>query len=43
MIMKEFRDAGYIVVHKLLNASEYGVPQKRERVIIIGFEMKRII
>ncbi|MCE8586545.1 DNA (cytosine-5-)-methyltransferase [Bacteroides fragilis] len=40
MIMKEFRDAGYIVVHKLLNASEYGVPQKRERVIIIGFRNK---
>lgn len=37
MIMKEFRDAGYTVVHKLLNASEYGVPQKRERVFIIGF------
>lgn len=37
MIMKEFCDAGYTVVHKLLNASEYGVPQKRERVIIIGF------
>lgn len=37
MIMKEFSDAGYTVVHKLLNASEYGVPQKRERVIIIGF------
>lgn len=37
MIMKEFRDAGYTVIHKLLNASEYGVPQKRERVIIIGF------
>lgn len=37
MIIKEFRDAGYFVVHKLLNASEYGVPQKRERVIIIGF------
>lgn len=37
MIMKEFRDAGYTVMHKLLNASEYGVPQKRERVIIIGF------
>ena len=37
MIMKEFRDAGYTVVHKLLNASEYGVPQKRERVIIVGF------
>lgn len=37
MIMKEFRDAGYYVVHKLLNASDYGVPQKRERVIIVGF------
>ena len=37
MIMKEFSDAGYTVTHKLLNASEYGVPQKRERVIIIGF------
>lgn len=38
MIIKEFTDAGYKVTHKLLNASEYGVPQKRERVIIIGFK-----
>ena len=37
MIIKEFRDAGYHVMHKLLNASDYGVPQKRERVIIMGF------
>lgn len=37
MILKEFTDAGYTVVHKLLNAAEYGVPQKRERVIIVGF------
>jgi DNA (cytosine-5)-methyltransferase 1 len=37
MIINEFQSAGYHVVHKLLNASEYGVPQKRERVIIIGF------
>lgn len=37
MIMNEFRDAGYYVMHKLLNASDYGVPQKRERVIIMGF------
>ncbi len=37
MIVKEFENAGYKVVHKLLNASEYGVPQKRERVIIVGF------
>jgi DNA (cytosine-5)-methyltransferase 1 len=37
MIINEFQSAGYFVAHKLLNASEYGVPQKRERVIIIGF------
>lgn len=37
MIIKEFRDAGYHVMHKLLNATDYGVPQKRERVIIMGF------
>ena len=37
MIINEFRGAGYHVMYKLLNASDYGVPQKRERVIIMGF------
>ena len=37
MIVKEFENAGYHVVYKLLNSADYGVPQKRERVIIIGF------
>jgi len=37
MIVNEFKEAGYTVAYKLLNASDYGVPQKRERVIIIGF------
>jgi DNA (cytosine-5)-methyltransferase 1 len=37
MIIKEFEKAGYYIHHKLLNASEYGVPQKRERVFIVGF------
>ena len=37
MIIKEFEDAGYMVVHKLLNAEEYGVPQRRQRVVIVGF------
>jgi DNA (cytosine-5)-methyltransferase 1 len=27
----------YRVVYRLLNAADYGVPQKRERVIIVGF------
>lgn len=38
MIVKEFEKAGYWVKHKLLNASEFGVPQKRERVFIVGFK-----
>lgn len=38
MIIKEFEKAGYHVVYKLLTASEYGVPQRRERVIIVGFK-----
>ncbi len=37
MIIKEFENAGYHIHYKLLNASEFGVPQKRERVFIVGF------
>lgn len=37
MIIKEFENAGYHIKYKLLNASEYGIPQKRERVFIVGF------
>ena len=40
MIMHEFREAGYTVIHKLLLASDFGVPQKRERIIIVGFKNK---
>ncbi len=38
MIVKEFEKAGYYVKYKLFNASEYGIPQKRERVFIMGFK-----
>ncbi len=37
MILEEFESCGYFITYKILNASEYGVPQKRERVIIMGF------
>lgn len=37
MIIKEFENAGYFVKSKLLNSSEFGVPQKRQRVFIVGF------
>lgn len=36
MIIKDFQELGYDVDYKLLKASEYGVPQNRERVFIIG-------
>lgn len=35
-MIKDFSNAGYKVKHKVVNAADYGVPQKRERVIIIG-------
>lgn len=35
-VYKAFEDAGYILAYKLLNAADYGIPQKRERVIIVG-------
>lgn len=40
MILREFADAGYHVQYYLVNATKFGVPQKRERVIIIGFRNK---
>lgn len=36
-IIADFGNCGYDVFHKLLNARDYGVPQDRQRVIIIGF------
>ena len=36
MIINDFQALGYHVDYKLMKASEYGVPQHRERVVIIG-------
>ena len=36
-IVEEFAECGYDVFYKLVNAKNFGVPQDRERVIIIGF------
>lgn len=35
-VYKAFEDAGYTLSYKLLNAADYGVPQKRERIVIVG-------
>lgn len=35
-ILATFDEAGFKCFHALINAADYGVPQKRERVIIVG-------
>lgn len=37
LIIKEFEESGYDVKYTILNSAKFGVPQKRERVIIVGF------
>ncbi len=36
MIKNDFEEIGYVVDYELMKASDYGVPQHRERVVIIG-------
>ena len=36
-IVEAFKECGYNVFYKLLNAKDYCVPEDRERVIIVGF------
>lgn len=35
-IQKEFEQVGYRITYKLVNAADFGIPQKRERVFIVG-------
>ena len=40
-IVQHLEEMGYVVSKKVLNASDFGVPQNRERIIIIGHRQKR--
>lgn len=37
-IIKTLEDLGYTVVHQLVNAADFGVPQDRKRVIVVGIK-----
>ncbi|MEH2058725.1 MAG: DNA cytosine methyltransferase [Nostoc sp.] len=37
-LKQQLQEAGYILTERLINAIEYGVPQDRERIILIGFK-----
>ena len=43
LIIQEFENSGYDVYYKLMNAANFAVPQKRERVIIVGFRKDLLI
>lgn len=36
LIINEFKKCGYYVYHKLLNAYDFGLPQNRDRIFIVG-------
>lgn len=42
LLKKEFEKIGYSISYALLNAANYGVPEKRERVIMIGHIGERV-
>jgi len=41
IVIQHLEELGYIVSKKVLNASDFGVPQNRERIIIIGHKKKK--
>jgi DNA (cytosine-5)-methyltransferase 1 len=42
-VLKEFERAGYIVSWKILNAADFGVPQKRRRLFVVGMRHRRFV
>lgn len=40
-IIQHLEELGYVISKKLLNASDFGVPQNRERIIIIGHKERK--
>ena len=41
ILSKEFGKIGYTIFPDVLNAKDYGIPQNRERLFVVGFKTKR--
>ena len=41
LIISEFKKCGYDVFHKVLNAYDFGLPQNRDRLFIVGFKKEQ--
>lgn len=41
ILSDEFANLGYNVYHSVLNAKDYGIPQNRERLFVVGFRNRR--
>jgi DNA (cytosine-5)-methyltransferase 1 len=42
-IKRDLEQEGYVVIHKVLKCSDYGIPQMRKRLFIVGFKNVGVI
>lgn len=42
LIRAAFREAGYELTHKILEATNFGVPQKRKRIVLVGWRVSAV-
>lgn len=40
-LIKAFEDIGYLINYQVINAADYGIPQRRKRIIIVGTKSKK--
>jgi DNA (cytosine-5)-methyltransferase 1 len=43
ILLREFEATGYDIKYEILNAADYGVPQKRERLFFVGSRVSKFI
>lgn len=42
IVQKVFNELGYKIYSQLLNSKDYGIPQHRERIFVVGFKNNAI-